>query len=64
MFKSEDMGNYFRIPADNRDLSYDKYFIKGEKDISTVEDYHSHNTRQLNVEEMKALLLKVISPKS
>lgn len=59
MFKSEDMGNYFRIPADSRDLNYDKYFIEGEEDISKVEDYHSHNTRQLNVEEMKHLLLKL-----
>ena len=59
MFKSEDMGNYFRIPADSRDLNYDKYFIEGEEDISKVEDYHSHNTRQLNVEGMKELLLKL-----
>lgn len=60
MFKSEDMGSYYRIPADSRDLNYDKYFIKGEEDISEVEDYHSHNTRQLNVEDMKELLKKVI----
>ncbi|HOG19083.1 MAG TPA: polysaccharide biosynthesis protein, partial [Salinivirgaceae bacterium] len=59
MFKSEDMGNYFRIPADSRDLNYDKYFIEGEEDISKVEDYHSNNTHQLNVEEMKKLLLKL-----
>lgn len=59
MFKSEDMGDYFRIPADSRDLNYDKYFIEGEEDISKVEDYHSHNTRQLDVVGMKALLLKL-----
>ncbi len=59
MFKSEDMGNYFRIPADSRDLNYDKYFIEGEEDISKVEDYHSHNTKQLDVEGMKELLLKL-----
>lgn len=59
MFKAEDMGNYFRIPADSRDLNYDKFFIEGEEDISKVEDYHSHNTRRLNVEEMKELLLKL-----
>lgn len=59
MFKSEDMGDYFRIPADSRDLNYDKYFIKGEEDISKVEDYHSHNARQLDVEGMKELLLKL-----
>ena len=59
MFKSEDMGNYFRIPADSRDLNYDKYFKEGDEDISEVEDYHSHNTEQLDVEGMKALLKKL-----
>lgn len=59
MFKAEDMGDYFRIPADSRDLNYDKYFVEGEEDISSVEDYHSHNTRQLDVEGMKELLLKL-----
>ena len=59
MFKSEDMGNYFRIPADSRDLNYDKFFSQGQEDISKVEDYHSHNTQQLSVEGMKELLLKL-----
>lgn len=59
MFKSVDMGDYFRVPADSRDLNYDKYFIEGEENISEVEDYHSHNTRQLNTQEMKMLLLKL-----
>ncbi|RNC64751.1 polysaccharide biosynthesis protein [Proteiniphilum sp. X52] len=59
MFKSEDMGDYFRIPADSRDLNYDKYFIEGEEDISKIEDYHSHNACQLDVEGMKELLLKL-----
>lgn len=59
MFKAEDMGDYFRIPADSRDLNYDKYFVEGEEDISSVEDYHSHNTRRLDVEGMKELLLKL-----
>lgn len=59
MAKSEDMGNYFRIPADNRDLNYDKYFVEGQEKIATIEDYHSHNTKQLDVEEMKALLMKL-----
>jgi UDP-N-acetylglucosamine 4,6-dehydratase len=59
MFKSEDMGNYFRIPADSRDLNYDKYFSEGEEDLSKVEEYHSHNTHQLDVEGMKELLLKL-----
>jgi UDP-N-acetylglucosamine 4,6-dehydratase/5-epimerase len=59
MAKSEDKGNYYRIPADKRDLNYDKYFIEGQKEIATIEDYHSHNTSQLDVEGMKALLLKL-----
>ncbi len=52
-----DMGDYYRIPADNRDLNYAKYFSEGEVDISTLDDYTSHNTRRLNVEEIKSLLL-------
>ena len=52
-----DMGGYYRIPADNRDLNYAKYFSEGEVDISTLNDYTSHNTRQLNVQEIKTLLL-------
>jgi UDP-N-acetylglucosamine 4,6-dehydratase len=59
MAKSEDMGNYYRIPLDNRDLNYDKYFVEGEEELSTIDDYHSHNTVRLNVEEMKQLLLKL-----
>ncbi|HBK30234.1 MAG TPA: UDP-glucose 4-epimerase, partial [Porphyromonadaceae bacterium] len=59
MFKAEDMGNYFRIPADSRDLNYDKFFVEGQENISKVEDYHSHNTRRLNIEEMKELLLRL-----
>lgn len=59
MFRAEDMGNYYRIPADARDLNYDKFFSVGQEDISKVEDYHSHNTHRLNVEEMKELLLKL-----
>jgi UDP-glucose 4-epimerase len=57
MRKAEDMGDFFRIPADNRDLNYAQYFFKGEKDISDIEDYHSHNTGQLDADEMKELLL-------
>lgn len=52
-----DMGGYYRIPADNRDLNYAKYFSEGETDISTLDDYTSHNTRRLNVDEVKSLLL-------
>lgn len=59
MAKSEDMGEYFRIPADNRDLNYDKYFVEGEEEVSIIEDYHSHNTSQLDVEGMQKLLLKL-----
>ena len=59
MAKSEDMGDYFRIPADNRDLNYDKYFVEGQEEIATIDDYHSHNTVRLDVEGMKALLLKL-----
>lgn len=59
MFRSEDMGNYYRIPVDARDLNYDRYFVKGEEKISEFEDYHSHNTYRLSLEEMKNLLLKL-----
>jgi len=59
MAKSEDLGNYYRIPADNRDLNYDKYFITGEEKMSMIKDYHSHNTTRLDVERMKKLLLKL-----
>ena len=59
MAKAEDMGNYYRIPCDDRDLNYDKYFVEGQEKISCLEDYHSHNTYRLNVEEMKKLLLKL-----
>jgi UDP-N-acetylglucosamine 4,6-dehydratase len=59
MLKSLDLSDYYCIPADNRDLNYDKYFIEGKKEISFIEDYHSHNTKQLNVAEMKDLLLKL-----
>jgi UDP-glucose 4-epimerase len=56
MVKAEDMGNFYRIPADNRDLNYAKYFSEGEKDMATIEDYHSHNTTQQDVDGMKKLL--------
>lgn len=56
MLKAEDMGDFYRIPADNRDLNYAKYFSEGDRDISKVEDYHSHNTVQEDVEGLKRLL--------
>jgi len=59
MAKSIDMGNYFRIPADNRDLNYDKYFVEGQEEVSLIDDYHSHNTFRLDLEGMKKLLLKL-----
>ena len=59
MAKAIDMGKYFRIPCDSRDLNYDKFFTQGDEKISEVEDYHSHNTHRLDVEEMKELLLKL-----
>jgi UDP-N-acetylglucosamine 4,6-dehydratase/5-epimerase len=59
MAKSEDMGEYFRIPCDDRDLNYDKFFVEGEEEISKIEDYHSHNTERLDIEGMKQLLLKL-----
>ena len=59
MTKAEDMGDFYRVPADNRDLNYARYFSEGEEDISKVEDYHSHNTEQCDVEGMKLLLNKL-----
>jgi UDP-N-acetylglucosamine 4,6-dehydratase len=56
MVKAEDMGNFYRIPADNRNLNYAQYFSEGEIDLSKIEDYHSHNTEQQGVEGMKKLL--------
>jgi len=59
MVKAEDMQDYYRIPADNRDLNYERYFSKGEEDVSKIDDYHSHNTHRLDVEGTKKLLLKL-----
>lgn len=59
MAKAIDCGNYFRIPADTRDLNYDKYFTEGNGTLTTVEDYHSHNTHRLDVEGMKEQLMRL-----
>ncbi|MDE9563761.1 polysaccharide biosynthesis protein [Xenorhabdus bovienii] len=59
MLVAEDQGNYYRIPADNRNLNYEKYFEKGSKEVQSIEDYNSHNTRRLDVDEMIALLRKL-----
>ncbi len=59
MVKAVDMGNYYRIPADNRDLNYDKFVSKGNVNFEIAEEYNSHNTERLDVEGMKNLLLKL-----
>lgn len=59
MAKAEDMGRYYRIPADNRDLNYKKYFVEGEEKVSGLDDYTSHNTNRLDVLGIKQLLLKL-----
>lgn len=59
MARAEDMNGYYRIPADNRDLNYAKYFSDGEERISVMDDYTSHNTERLNIEKVKSLLLKL-----
>lgn len=59
MAKAIDMGDYYRIPADNRDLNYGKYFTEGEAKVSEIQDYTSHNTERLDVEDMKKLLMKL-----
>ena len=59
MLNAEDLGGYFRVSADNRDLNYNKYEIHGNKKVEEVEEYNSHNTERLDVEGMKKLLLKL-----
>jgi len=64
MLKSEDMGDFYRIPADHRDLNYEQYFSEGNVDISKIEDYNSHNTNMLDVNGVKKLLNKLPQMKS
>ncbi|WP_276359543.1 polysaccharide biosynthesis protein [Daejeonella sp. H1SJ63] len=59
MVKAEDLGGYYRIPADTRDLNYAQFFSEGEPDVSNFDEYHSHNTTRLNVEGVKQLLFKL-----
>ncbi|UZE95115.1 polysaccharide biosynthesis protein [Alkalimarinus alittae] len=59
MFVAQEQGEYYRIPADKRDLNYSKFFEDGESDLSVVEDYNSHNTERLDIEGMKTLLRKL-----
>lgn len=57
--RAYDLGEYFRVPADDRDLNYDKFFDEGETALAESEEYNSHNTKRLDVEELKTLLLKL-----
>ncbi len=59
MARAEDLGLHYRLPPDSRDLNYDKYFTEGAREISEFRDYTSHNTRQLDVEQIKSLLAKL-----
>ncbi len=59
MVRSEDLGGYYRVPADARDLNYDKYFVEGETEISKIDDYTSHNTQRLSVEQVKDVLMQL-----
>lgn len=56
---AEDLGNFYRVPADNRDLNYDKYFVEGDQQLSSHEEYNSHNTERLNVDQIKEKLLEL-----
>ena len=59
MARADDMGRYYRVPADDRDLNYNKHFVEGETRVSSLEDYTSHNTDRLDIEQIKALLMKL-----
>ena len=59
MARADDLGGYYRIPADSRDLNYDKYFVEGETKIATIDDYTSHNTRRLDVAQVKEVLMRL-----
>lgn len=57
MARADDMVRYYRVPADDRDLNYNKFFVEGEQRVSDLDDYTSHNTQRLDIEEIKSLLL-------
>src|SRR5690606_33882539 len=59
MARAEDLGGYFRVPADARDLNYDRYFVEGQPEIAQLQDYTSHNTRRLTVAEVKAIVARL-----
>lgn len=61
MAKAEDLGNYYRIPADTRDLNYNRFFVEGTEQIAQIDDYTSHNTHRMDVAETKELLLQLES---
>ena len=57
---AQDMGDYYRIPADTRDLNYSKFFEEGEEIVTQADEYHSHNTHQLSEEELREMLLELL----
>lgn len=59
MARAEDLGGYYRIPADNRNLNYNKYFVDGQQEVSAARDYHSHNTERLTIPQIKDKLLSL-----
>lgn len=59
MARAQDLGRFYRVPADSRDLNYDRYFIEGQTEVSKIDDYTSHNTRRLDVAEVKRVLLEL-----
>lgn len=59
MARAEDLGGYYRIPADNRNLNYNKYFVDGQQEVSAAQDYHSHNTERLDIAQIKDKLLSL-----
>ncbi|MBT5406953.1 MAG: polysaccharide biosynthesis protein [Gammaproteobacteria bacterium] len=59
MVRAIDLGNYYQIPSDNRELNYKQYISSGSNEVSTIEEYHSHNTKRLEIEDMKKILLKL-----
>jgi UDP-glucose 4-epimerase len=56
---AKDMGGFYRVPADKRDLNYDKYFVEGDQKLSSEDEYNSHNTERLNIEQIKEKLLQL-----
>jgi len=56
---AKDMGGFYRVPADKRELNYDKYFVEGDQKLSSEDEYNSHNTERLNIEQIKEKLLQL-----